>query len=279
LLVLGAEALRMEGGPGPARIARQRHAGLLIDVARAAVRHALGGGDLVVVAVSAVVHLWQIETNQRSGFRHVLVTRSAVHVVVDLVAEVRCVGELDVLVMSGDDLRRNHRLTREERGILDRLGIVTTLTVSGGGCGAQVGLHAGLGMAGRTLFVASEERAFFGRLMTEGTIRAEARLRVEPFVRINVLGVIEVNQDRTLLLKTREGVEFLGAGGRKRCVALGTDLLVVHLIERILMASDALIVSGTLEGDGAFLDADVTGVAVEANFADVLGVKIESWLS
>ena len=82
--------------------------------------------------------------------------------------------------------------------------------------------------------------------MAGSAIGAETRTCVQPCVRVYVLRMGKLKNDRALVLEAREWQQLFGACGRKNSVALDADFFFQVLVEVILVAGSALIVPGAL---------------------------------
>ena len=84
------------------------------------------------------------------------------------------------------------------------------------------------------------------KFMAERAIGPETGACVQPRVRVYVLRMGKLKDDRALVLEAREWQQLFGACGRKDGVALDADFFLQVLVEVILVASGALIVPGAL---------------------------------
>ncbi len=125
---------------------------------------------------------------------------------------------------------------------------MTALAIRGGRFVAEQRFRPCLGMAARTNLVIPEGGvvAVPLKFMAERAISPETSTRVQPRVRVDVLRMGKLEDDRALVLEAREWQQLLGACRRKNGVALDADFLFQVLVEVILVAGGALIVPGAL---------------------------------
>src|SRR5215472_13621962 len=91
----------------------------------------------------------------------------------------------------------------------------------------QLRLHAGLGVAGGALLMSGEraELALRVELMAEGAIRAKTGLGIDARFLVHMLLMREIEEDGARTLITGKRNQVVGAGWRKRTVALRANLL------------------------------------------------------
>ena len=130
----------------------------------------------------------------------------------------------------------------------------------------ELGLHARFGVARGALLVAGEggELSLGVELMAEGAVGAEPRFGIDAGFGIDVHGVGKLKQNRPRPFVAGKRHQIVGSGGRKRRMALFTDLLLQILIKVVGMAYDALVVSRPFEGDRTVFHRDVAKAALKA---------------
>jgi hypothetical protein len=121
----------------------------------------------------------------------------------------------------------------------------------------------------------SRKRAVGWEAMAESAIRPESRPRIDTRMRIDVLRVRELENDRPLVLVARVGQHVFAAGGRKHGVAFDADFLLYVLVEIVLMAGRTLIVTGAFESHRTGLLRQVTSVAIDPNLLQMVFVEVE----
>ena len=89
---------------------------------------------------------------------------------------------------------------------------------------------------------------FLIELVTVSAVGPKARLWIQPPPWIDMGGMCEVEENRSLLLVQREGQKILIAGGRKGGVALAANLGIDLRFKGILMAQQAGVVPGPALG-------------------------------
>src|SRR5712692_11273862 len=73
-------------------------------------------------------------------------------------------------------------------------------------------------------------------VMAERTIRPESRARVDPRLRIRMLRMRKLEDDRPLVFVTRVGQQILAAGRRKHRMALLADRLL-HVLGKVILVA------------------------------------------
>ena len=101
--------------------------------------------------------------------------------------------------------------------------------------------------------------------MAERANGSETGTCVQPRVRVYVLRMGKLKDDRALVLEAREWQQLLGTCGRENGVALDADFFFQVLVKVILVAGGALIVPGPLQSYRTALRRDVASVAIESN--------------
>ena len=118
-------------------------------------------------------------------------TCGAVEIELILVAEVRNVGKPQIHVDARYDMVRNQCSLLRKSWVFDFFGRVTTAAVLSLGSRGQCRLNDPAGVTGSALGVARERRKLPLRikLVAEGTVCAEAGLRIQPRTRVRMLRV------------------------------------------------------------------------------------------
>jgi hypothetical protein len=107
------------------------------------------------------------------------------------------------------------------------------------------------------------------------TIRPESRAGIDPRMGIYVLRVGKVKYNRPHVLITGVGQQIVTARWRKSRMALGADLLFDFLVKIVVMARGTLVMSGALKYHGALFLGYVAGVAVQADFFQMVLVQVK----
>ena len=103
------------------------------------------------------------------------------------------------------------------------------------------------------------------KFVAESAIGPKTGAGVQPRVRVYVLRMGKLKDDRPLVLETWEWQQLFSACGRKNGVALHADFFFKILVEIILMAGGALIVPGALQTYRTAFCRYVASVAIESN--------------
>ena len=111
--------------------------------------------------------------------------------------------------------------------------------------------------------------------MAKCTIRPESRAGIDPRMGIHVPRVGKVKHNRPHVLIAGVGQQIVTTRWRKGRMALGADLLFDFLVEIVVMARRTLVMSGPLKYHGALFLGYVAGVAVQADFFQMVLVQVK----
>jgi len=130
-------------------------------------------------------------------------------------------------------------------------------------------------MAPRADYVIAKRRVrpISGKVVAIGAVSAKPSARVDSRMRIHVLGVGKVVDDRPYALIARERQQIVAARGRKHRMALHAYLLIDILVEIVVMADGALIVAGPLKDHRPFFHRNVAGITIQSDLLQVVIVK------
>lgn len=221
--VVLAEALGVKVRFDVAGMADRNRAGLIVDVAHVAIRHPefcryrLGS----LVTPHAVNHFWQSQTCQVLALGYVRVTGCALQMVLVPYFKVRGVRKSQVDISTGDYVRRDHAPFFCIARVLDFFRVVTAPAIGGSRCCAEEGFHPRLGMAGGTLRMPGERciGPLRVKFMAKRAIRSRVGFRIDSSHRVNVLGVRELEENRSFLVKNRVRQQVFGVRGGERRMA------------------------------------------------------------
>jgi len=110
------------------------------------------------------------------------------------------------------------------------------------------------------------------------TIRPESRAGIDPRMGIYVPRVGKVKHNRPHVLIAGVGQQIVTARWRKSRMALGADLLLDFLVKIVVMARGTLVMSGPLKYHGALFLGYMAGVAIQADFFQMVLVQVKRLL-
>ncbi len=118
-------------------------------------------------------------------------------------------------------------------------------------------------------------RSIGRKAMAKRTIRPESGAGIDPRMGIHMPRVRKIKHNRPHVLIAGEGQQIVTARWWKDRMALGADLLFDFLVKIVSMARRTLVMSGPLKYHGALLLGYMAGVAVQADFFQMVLVQVK----